>query len=105
MSAPADGCRRLWLAVVLQAVHDVLAPVPRYVRSDDEAVMVRRRAEVWLASRDGVQACDFAGLDHARVARRVGARQAQITAGRVSWSELSSGGAAAHARAWAREAG
>lgn len=110
MSAPAEACRQLWVAVVAQALHDVLAPHPRFARSAMEVLQVRQQAEAWLASGDGARVCALAGLDRDRVIRRVRDRQAEMRTGRLSWGELCAptGAAAhakAHARAWAREAG
>lgn len=90
-SAEAEACRQLWLAVLAQAAHDLLAPNPRGTGCQGAGDAARLSAAGWLHTRDFQQVCAQAGIaaDTAR-ARIEGLRQ-DLAAGVRDWREVVGG--------------
>lgn len=88
--AEAEVCRRLWVAVVAQAAHDLLAPRLRGIQPNAEAT-ARGQVLAWLGSRDFHRVCALAGLDGATVAARLRAARMELSAGVLDWNDLAHG--------------
>lgn len=79
-SAEAEVCRKMWVAVLAQAAHDLLAPNPRGVPPSGAAA-VRSAVLAWLGSRDFQKVCALAGMDGSTVAARLREAREAVLAG------------------------
>jgi hypothetical protein len=96
-SAEAEACRRLWVAVLAVAAHDLLAPSPRGTGSGGAAVAARVSAAGWLRTRDFAVVCALAGIAADTARARIEGLRSAIDAGERDWREVVAG-TTAHAR-------
>lgn len=90
-SAEAEACRRLWVAVLAQAAHDVLAPAPRAAKSQGGAQAVRDAARAWLRTREFGTVCALAGIAPDTAQRRIEGLRADMDMGVRDWAGVVAG--------------
>jgi hypothetical protein len=93
-SAEAEACRQLWLAVLAQAAHDLLAPNPRGTGSEGAGDAARLSAAGWLRTRDFQQVCALAGIAADTARARIEGLRLDLSAGLRDWREVVGGTAA-----------
>jgi hypothetical protein len=104
-SAEAEACRRLWVAVLAQGAHDVLAPNPRGTGSKGAGDAARVSAAGWLRTRDFGMVCALAGISPDTARSRIEGLRADLAAGARDWRAVVAGTLAASGGARAAVAG
>jgi hypothetical protein len=94
-SAEAEACRQLWVAVLAQGAHDVLAPNPRGTGCKGAAEAVRTSAFGWLRTRDFQQVCALDGVAADTARARIEGLRADLDAGASDWRAVVAGTTAA----------
>lgn len=90
-SAEAEACRQLWVAVLAQGAHDVLAPRQRASNGVGADKAVRIAAIGWLRTRDFRQVCALAGIDADKARARIDGLRSDLDSGARDWREVVAG--------------